>query len=230
MPRGYTVAMSVSELDDGACLEAWRRGDRAAGQQLFTRYYEPVARFFLNKVGDASSDLIQRTFLACLEGVERYRGEGSFRSYLFAIAYRQLCRHYRDRHRDPVDFTSMSACKLDASLSGLAVKREELHLFMNGLREIPLELQVVLELHYWEQSQVAEIAAVLDIPVGTVKSRLRRGREQLRAAVERLAKRPGLAASTIDGFETWAREVRERAMESDDGEDGSEGSGEGESS
>jgi RNA polymerase sigma factor (sigma-70 family) len=199
--------------DDTACLEAWRAGDRTAGQELFARYYEPVARFFINKVGDASADLIQRTFLACVEGLDRFRGDGSFRSYLFAVAYRQLCRHYRDNKGNRIDLDSVSAVALDPSLSGLVVEREEMRLFLAGLRDIPLELQVVLELHYWEQCSVAEMAAALEIPEGTVKSRLRRGREQLRAAVDRLAARPELAASTVHGLETWAREVRARAMQ-----------------
>ncbi|NVB41250.1 sigma-70 family RNA polymerase sigma factor [Pseudenhygromyxa sp. WMMC2535] len=201
-----------AELDDTACLEAWRAGDRAAGQQLFARYYEPVARFFANKVGDASADLIQRTFLACVEGMTRFRAEGSFRSYLFAIAYRQLCRHYRDRNGDRIDLQTISACALDPSASGILVEREELRLFLAGLREIPLELQVVLELHYWEQCSVAEIAMSLEIPEGTVKSRLRRGREQLRAAVERLAASPAAAATTMRGIETWAQEVRAQSL------------------
>jgi RNA polymerase sigma factor (sigma-70 family) len=201
------------QRDDAACLEAWRAGDRTAGQELFARYYEPVARFFINKVGDASADLIQRTFLACVEGLDRFRGDGSFRSYLFAVAYRQLCRHYRDNKGNRIDLDSVSAVALDPSLSGLVVEREEMRLFLAGLRQVPLELQVVLELHYWEQCSVAEMATALAIPEGTVKSRLRRGREQLRAAVERLAARPELAASTVHGLETWAREVRARAMQ-----------------
>lgn len=202
------------DLEDAAYLEAWRAGDRAAGQALFARYYEPVARFFFNKIGDASQDLIQRTFLACVEGATRFRGDGSFRSYVFAVAYRQLCRHYRDRAGDRVDLESMSSMALDASLSGMVVARDELRLFLAGLREVPLELQVVLELHYWEDCSVAEIATALEIPEGTVKSRLRRGREQLRAAVERLAaQQPDLAASTLHGLETWAREVQALARD-----------------
>lgn len=196
-----------------ALLEAWRAGDLSAGEQLFARYYEPVARFFVNKVRDVGPDLIQRTFLACVEAMPRFRGEGSFRSYVFAIAYRQLCRHYRDQRNDRVDMASVSALALDPSLSGVIVEREEMQLFLAGLREIPLELQVVLELHHWEECSVAEIATALEIPEGTVKSRLRRGREQLRAAVERLAGQTDLAHRTLHGLETWAREVRERALQ-----------------
>ncbi len=208
---------SAAQPDDAAYLEAWRAGDQSAGQELFARYYEPVARFFINKVGDASSDLIQRTFLACVEGMPRFRGDGSFRSYLFAVAYRQLCRHYRDRGNDRVDLESVSSCVLDPSLSGMVVEREEMRLFLAGLREIPLQLQVVLELHYWEDCSVAEIAIALEIPPGTVKSRLRRGREQLRTAVERLAEEPGLAQTTMHGLESWAREVRERVAQDSPG-------------
>jgi RNA polymerase sigma factor (sigma-70 family) len=195
-----------------ACLEAWRAGDKAAGQELFARYYDLVARFFINKVGDASSDLIQRTFLACIEGMPRFRGDGTFRSYLFAVAYRQLCRYFRDNKSTTAELETQSAMALDPSLSGMVVEREEMRLFLQALREIPLELQVVLEMHYWEQCSVVEMAAALEIPEGTVKSRLRRGREQVRAAIERLAANPELVDSTLRGLETWAAGVRERAM------------------
>lgn len=202
--------MSSSDTRDDADLEAWRAGDREAGERLFDRYYEPVARFFFNKVGDAGPDLIQRTFLACVEGLPRFRGEGSFRSYLFAIAYRQLCMHLRARAGDRFEPASASVVDLDASLCAQLVEREQLRLFLHALRVLPLDLQVVLELHYWEQCGVAEIAIALELPEGTVKSRLRRGREQLREAVERLAARPELAATTLHGLETWARELRDR--------------------
>jgi RNA polymerase sigma factor (sigma-70 family) len=201
------VALSPGP-DDVELLTAWRRGDRTAGQQLFSRYYEAVARFFFNKVGDAGKDLIQRTFLACLEGLPGLRAEGSFRSYLFAIAYRQLCRHYRTNRNDRIDLVSISVAALDPSIVGLLADREEMRLFLAALRELPLDLQVALELHYWEKCQVAEIAAALELPEGTVKSRLRRGRELLRATIDRLAARPDLATSTIQGMETWARDVR----------------------
>lgn len=203
--------MSTESDEDEVLLAAWRRGERAAGQQLFERYYEAVARFFVNKVGEAGTELIQRTFLACVEGITRFRGDGSFRSYLFAIAYRQLCLHYKTRAQAPVDLASESVAGLDPSVAGILVEREEQRLLLAGLRSIALELQVVLELHYWEQCTVAEIAAALDIPPGTVKSRLRRGREQLREVIERLAATPELALSTFRGLESWAEGVRVRA-------------------
>ena len=200
----------MTKEEESALVAAWRDGDRAAGQRLFTCYYDPVARFFFNKVGDPGHDLVQRTFLACLESLPRFRGECSFRSYLFAIAYRQLCRYFRDLKGEHVDMTVSSACALDPSASAILVEREEMRLFLAGLRELPVDMQVALELYYWEQCSVAEIAAVLEIAEGTVKSRLRRGRELLRAAIELLAVRGDLAASTFNGLESWAQAIRNR--------------------
>ena len=59
MPGMMSGMATAQDQEDAAWLEAWRAGDRAAGQRLFARYYDPVARFFFNKVGDTSSDLIR---------------------------------------------------------------------------------------------------------------------------------------------------------------------------
>jgi RNA polymerase sigma factor (sigma-70 family) len=201
---------AVTPPSDEDLLAAWRAGDRGAGEQLFERYYEPVARFFLNKT-DAGAELIQQTFLACVEGAARFRGDSSFRSFLFAIAYRQLCRHYRDRKGDRIDLAEVSVAAMDPSPSQALLEGEELRLLLAGLRRIPVDCQVALELLYWEQLTTVEMAAVLEIPEGTVKSRLRRGRALLRAAIEALASSPALADSTLHGIESWADALRARA-------------------
>lgn len=208
--RGVSSPAVTAADDDATLLQAWRAGDRAAGQALFERYYPAVARFFLNKAGDASPELIQQTFLGCVEGLAGFRGEGSFRSWLFSIAYRRLCKHYETRAGDREDLGSVSVEALDPTASRVIGEREEQGLLLRALRSVPLELQVVLELHYWEGCQVVEIAAVVGVPEGTVKSRLRRGRERLREAIERLARSPALARDTLHGLETWARQIRER--------------------
>ena len=84
-------------------------------------------------------------------------------------------------------------------------------LLLAGLRRIPVDCQVALELLYWEKMTTVEMAAALGIPEGTVKSRLRRGRALLREAIEARASSPDLATSTLGGIETWARALRARA-------------------
>ena len=85
---------------DEQLLDAWRGGDRRAGAALFERHYEPVARFFRNKVGDRDgADLIQKTFLALVESKERFRGHSSFRTFLFAVVRNVALRHEEKRAR-----------------------------------------------------------------------------------------------------------------------------------
>src|SRR5262245_40975606 len=83
---------------DGQLLERWRSGDAASGEALFERYYDMIERFFLNKVAVSVQDLVQETFIRCVESRERIRDDGRFRSYMFSIAYHVLSAHLRERY------------------------------------------------------------------------------------------------------------------------------------
>ncbi|MDC0675580.1 RNA polymerase sigma factor [Nannocystis radixulma] len=195
-------------------FRAWQAGDRKAGEALFERHYDSLDRFFINKVGVRAGDLVQRTLLACLEAAPRFRGESSFRTFLFAIARNQLLKHLRDhgRERERFDPAVTSICDLDPSPSLVAARREHERLLLAGLRGLPVDEQIALELHYWEQLPASEIAVVLDIPVGTAKSRLRRARDRLETALAQ----PALAsAGSLDDLERWARELRAGMRRSD---------------
>ncbi|SFF51484.1 RNA polymerase sigma factor, sigma-70 family, partial [Nannocystis exedens] len=95
----------MDEPSDSILLAAWCAGDRAAGSALFERHFRAVARFVRSKVAREAEvdDLVQSTFLACLEAGQRYRGEGSLRAYLLGIAYHKVQKHYAARRRGPVD-------------------------------------------------------------------------------------------------------------------------------
>lgn len=192
---------------DDELFRAWQAGDRRAGEALFERHYDALDRFFVNKVGDRAGDLVQRTFVACIEAAARFRGESSFRTFMFAIARNQLLKHLRDhgRERDRLDPASTSICDLDPSPSVVAARREQERQLLAALRRLPLDEQIALELHYWEQLSATEIAGVLEIPVGTAKSRLRRAHDRLEAA---LAGPDPAKAATLDDLERWARELR----------------------
>ncbi len=198
---------------DHQLARAWKAGDRDAADQLFERYYEPVARFFCNKVGDAADDLVQRTFVACVEGIERLEKPEGFRRYLFGVAYRLLCRHYRERRRERgrVDFDSTAVHDMDPSPSRVFARQEQQRLLLEGLRRLPLNQQVVLELHYWEGLRGEDIAEVLQIPLGTAKTWLLRGRKALGKQLDRIAKDGEILRSTKSDLEGWARGLREQA-------------------
>src|SRR3977135_4364515 len=102
------------ELSDGQLLEQWRAGDTVSGEVLFERYYDMVERFFLNKVASGVQDLVQETFMRCVESRERIRDNDRFRMYMFAIAYNVLTGHLRDRYRGAraLDLSEISICDL----------------------------------------------------------------------------------------------------------------------
>ncbi len=197
-------------MNDIELLKAWGQGDDAAGNALVRRHFATLYRFFRSKDPEHAADLVQATFLAGLEARHRFRGDSSFRVFLLAIARRQLFNHYRRSrpHCDLRDLAASSAHALGGSPSRAIAKHEEQTLVLAAMRRLPVDLQICLELFYWERMKQSEMAEILEIPQGTVKSRLNRARNELRVRIEELATQPGLGARTADDFERWARSLR----------------------
>ena len=195
---------------DFELLDAWRAGDREAGNRLFERYFEAVCRFFSNKVHAQIDDLIQKTFLGCIEGRDRFQKQASFRTYLFAVAHNVLRAHFRERRRDgePFDPTQNSSDEFGPSPSSVLAVHQEQRLLLEALRRLPLDYQLVLELYYWEDMPAPELAQVLGIAEGTVRSRLRRAKEALSTRMAEIAKEPELLRTTMSNLDRWVRSLR----------------------
>ncbi len=193
---------------DTELLSAWRNGDGVRGQKLCMRYFEPVARFFANKLGDQTADLVQDTFLAVVQGRDRINDDARFRSYLFSIAYNVLKKHLKRRYRLPEDFISHSLHDIAPGVETMLRDAEHLRLLKTALRSIPLEFQVALELRYWESLSSTEIGQVLGVPASTVRTHLVRGRALLEEALRRESSAPKLVESTISNLDAWAEQLR----------------------
>lgn len=193
-------------------VRAWRSGDVAAGEALVERHLESVHRFFSNKVRHATDDLVQRTFLACVESLDAFEGRSSFRSYLFGIARHVLYHHWRDADRgfDVLTVSVGSRLVDQPSPADHVAARQEQRLLLRALRGLPLELQTLLELAYWEGLSDRELAEALELPTGTIKSRLRKARGLLDAELSSLAPSPALLESSRHTLDTWAAGIRER--------------------
>lgn len=196
---------------DHQLLGAWRGGDRQAGSKLFDRHFRALRRFFRNKVRDESEadELVQRSFMACVSGVERFREEASFRTWLFAVAHNVLREHLRERAKRPLDFGSESIAALEPGPSTNFARQREHRVLLEGLRALPLESQVMLELYYWEQLPARELGLVFDVPVGTVRGRIRKAKELLSVELARLAREGEVLETTEEQLDDWARRVRE---------------------
>jgi RNA polymerase sigma factor (sigma-70 family) len=197
-----------SGADDIDLLLRWRAGDAEAGEELVRRHYRLVYDFLVNKVDADREDLAQKIFLACTEGVARLRDGGSFRAYLLSIARNHVVDYYRGKSRarafDPGTI-SIEQVAGSGSASVALAQREQQRSLLLALRRLPFDLQVTLELYYWENLPLGEIAVATDVPVGTVKSRLARARDVLRRELDRLDALPRAEAHTDVDFDGWAR-------------------------
>lgn len=171
---------------DADRLEAWNRGDQSAGEALFDRHFDRVYAFFASKVSGGVDDLTQETFLACVEQRYKLRDASSFEAFLFGIARRRLYRRWRDEYsgHGVLDLTVRSVADILPSPSTHLRVEKQSRALLDSLRHLPAELQVAIELYYWEGFTTVQIAEVMDIPEGTSRSRLRRARERLRDLLE----------------------------------------------
>jgi RNA polymerase sigma factor (sigma-70 family) len=168
-----------SEVTDGELLARWADGDRVAGQHLIERHFTNVYGFFRGCAASERQDLVQQTFLACVEGRARYQQQGSFRAFLLGIARHQLYAYYRQQRRECLDVSLSPLRDLGTTPTGLIARREGEHRLREAIQRIPLEAQVVLELAYWQGLDGPEIAEALNVPINTVYSRVHRAKAYL---------------------------------------------------
>jgi RNA polymerase sigma factor (sigma-70 family) len=194
----------VTAAEDLSLLDRWRTGDNEAGQALFQRYFDSIYGFFETKCEAEADELTQATFLACLKARDQFRADSSFRTYLFTIARHELYRLLRTRHRrdDKLDFELSSIAEL-ISTPATKIARNQEHLrLLEALRSLPVEQQTLLELHYWEDMDIAALAEVFDAPQATIRTRLHRARKALRNKIE-----PAAPANVLESLETMDRWV-----------------------
>lgn len=170
--------------DDAMLLRAWAEGDAAAGNALVERHFASLYRFVRAKIDVGVDDLLQQVFLAMVESAAELREPEHFKSFLFGVARRRLLLHWRAQRRrgrviDP-DADSVHSLVADGgSPSAMVAALDERDRVIGALRSLPIDYQIVVELHYWESMGVREIAEVVQAATGTVKSRLARARAML---------------------------------------------------
>jgi RNA polymerase sigma factor (sigma-70 family) len=181
---------------------------------LLKRHRASIWRFFSNKVSVPPEDLVQQTSLACCESISHYEGRSPFRAYLFGIARNVLHRHIRDSNGafDPL-ISSMVSLESDSrSPMTYVAEREENRRMLRVLRSLPVDTQILVELAYWESLSDRELSEVLGLPMGTIKSRLRKARAEIGQRFELFSSSGGSAdgAPGHRSLESWAAAIRGR--------------------
>lgn len=200
--------MLTCGVDDVQLLLAWRSGDADAGNELLTRYFDVLWRFFSTKAPAHAADLVQRTLMACVERRDAIADPRGFRAYLLRAAHNQAIDHYRREGARPSFDAEVDAIDTAALTPSSAVARKREHkLLVMGLRRLPLADQVVLELAYWEGLECAELGAVLGVSEEAAKKRLQRARERLRDLLSAVADATWIE-TTLLRPSRWAEELR----------------------
>lgn len=196
---------------DFELLKAWRDGDSAAGEALFARHFDGLCRFFRNKVSDGVDDLIQRTLLVLVERRDQFEGRSTFRTYLFVVARHELYRELDKRRRsaDKLDPLEVSVMEISPSPPSVMARKREERALLEALRRIPLEHQVTLELYFWENMTAGAIGEVLEVPEGTVRTRIRRARKLLADQLQAIEAGEAPLQTTEANIDLWAKSVKE---------------------
>ena len=178
----------MAEPNDEALLQRWRNGDAEAGDALAVRYCAAVLSFFANKVPEGGEDLMQKTFLACLD-TDPAQEIRSFRAFLFGIARMQLLRYYerRGQLRGEEMMSRVSLAGLATTPTERIARAESHDLLHRALATLPLDQQIALELFYWQKLPVAEVASALSLSEGGTRAKLHRARQKLRNVYEELS-------------------------------------------
>jgi len=166
---------------DASLVEAARAGDHGAFARLVQRHQQGVRGFLRRSCGDFSEadDLAQETFLSAWERLAQFRGESSLRSWLCGIAWRKLLASRRSVNRARARDTAYH----DLSEGGGALEPAMRVALAKALSALPLDQRACVAMCLAAGYSHSEAAQALEMPLGTVKSHVLRGRERLLAAL-----------------------------------------------
>lgn len=171
-------------------VQRGRRDDLAA---LVERHHAPLLGYLYRLCGGDRSlaeDLVQDTFVRLLRSIDRYRHPAPFKPWLYAIATNQARDHFKRAEMRHTDSASDEEARWEAAGDPQAGPEDRASLAGDArqvaaaVAALPLHQREAILLRYAQECSLAEIAQALDVPVGTVKSRLSLGLRALRARLE----------------------------------------------
>ena len=184
--------------DESLLINLSQKGDVNAFNQLVLKYQQTTYNVVLRMLGDrdAAADATQDTFIAAFRAIQSFRGSSSFRAWLLRIASNQACDYWRRANRHPQDSLDTimdedephDAALLNALINTeQAVNPEEFllnhelqELLQQAIQELPLDQRVAVILCDVQGLSYEEIASSTQTNLGTVRSRIARGRKRLR--------------------------------------------------
>lgn len=179
--------------DEALLIARAREGDQDAFRQLVERYQSAVYNLAYRMLGDPdeAEDAAQEIFVRLYRQLARYDAERKFSTWTLAIATNYCIDQLRRRRMQLVPLENIIpwARAGDAGPEAQALDREAYDEMQHLLRRLPEKYRAVLVLRYWHELSCAEIADVLKVPEGTVKTQLHRARKALGKLMEEQGER-----------------------------------------
>ncbi len=189
---------ALEQVTDDPVASAGVRAVPAAGQplpdemrlarteQLLDEHHDTVYRYAYRLTGCSASaeDITQEVFLRAFRGLHQLRQAGAERGWLLVIARNEFARWCK-KSSPKLSLEANDSWEVEADEAGRSLERTEW--VQRALEQLPREFRLVVLMFYFEQFSYAEIAEQLDVPIGTVMSRLSRGRSHLKKALDGLA-------------------------------------------
>ncbi|MGH9798859.1 MAG: sigma-70 family RNA polymerase sigma factor [Blastocatellia bacterium] len=185
----------VEKMDDHSLLAATLTGDEAAFRELVRRYQNQITNYVYRMLNDydRAVDLAQETFLRVYTSAERYQATYSFSTYIYRIAHNLAISDLRQRKRRrlmqfPMFFSDKESEEVEIEIEDkrqvLAddsmIAAEQREAVTKAIASLPEKYRAALVLCDIEEKSYEEISEVLDLPIGTVKSRINRARNILK--------------------------------------------------
>jgi len=189
----------VSAEEERRILARCKQGDRAAFDDLIRRYEKKVYNFAFRLSGnyDEANDIAAETFVRIFNSLANFRGDSSFITWLFRIVtnvYLDERKRQRARpHQSLEEVIALEESNVQRQIEDplptpeeMTEKRERSDLLQAAIEALPDYQRMMIVLYHTEGKSYEEIAEILDLPIGTVKSRLNRARLSLREYLEPL--------------------------------------------
>ncbi len=201
----YLRAASIN-IDDSVLVQQSRAGDTQAMERLILKYQSRIYNVILKMCGnpDDAAELAQETFVKVIESIDKFKGRSSFYTWLFRIAVNLTLNHCQRSARTATRSLDAEETEADGRAQQLlrdllsdesavdpavlAQSRELCELAKRSLLRLEEPQRTVVVLRDIEGMDYAQIADVLNIELGTVRSRLSRARSNLREILEAMLK------------------------------------------
>ncbi|MEM6994024.1 MAG: RNA polymerase sigma factor [Myxococcota bacterium] len=176
----------LADLPESVLIGRATAGDRMAFGQLVLLHEGKVRALLLRLTSDTtlSDDLAQEVFLRAFRGLVGFRGHSSLGTWLYRIAYNVFLNHSARSKRFaalPEDFDVAAAAPDDAMSAPRSDMRRDVR---TAIATLPDRYRAVVVLYYLQEVTYPEIAEILDLPLGTVKTHLHRAKRLLRRAMD----------------------------------------------